>query len=73
MRSYMFSTILGQATQLILNLRRAAAQQETQTFAMTTTFRTRPKLQKGLIFAQPSTSDTIRDSTVFEIIPERPA
>ena len=72
MRSYMFSTILGQATQLILNLRRAAAQQETQTFAMTT-FRTRPKLEKGLIFAQPSTSDTIRDSTVFEIIPERPA
>jgi hypothetical protein len=68
----MFSTLLGQATQLILNLRRAAAQEEAGTFSMTTTPGTRSKPAKGLMFAQPSRSDTIRDSTVFDIVVERP-
>jgi len=67
----MFSTLLGQATQLILNLRRAAAWEGAETFAMTMTSSIRPKLAKGLMFAQPSSSDTIRGSTVPDIVAER--
>ena len=73
MCSYTFSTLVGQATQLILNLRRAAAQEGAETFTMTTTTGTRPKLAKGLVFAQPSRSDTIWNSTVFDMVVERPA
>jgi len=69
----MSSTLLGQATQLILNLRRAAAWQGVETFSMTTTSRIRPKSAKGPVFAQPSSSDTIQGSTVPGIVAERPA
>ena len=60
----MFSTLLVQATQLILNLRRAAARGVVETFDMKTTSRIRPELAKGPVFAQPSSFDTLRGNTV---------
>ena len=60
----MFSTLLVQATQLILNLRRAAACEVAETFNMNPTSRIRPALAKGPMFAQPSSSDTLRGYTV---------
>jgi len=64
MSSEMFLTLLVQATQLILNLRRAAAREVTDTFDMNATSPIRPELAKGLIFAQPSSSDTLQGDTV---------
>ena len=69
----MFSTLLGQATQLILNLRRAAAWEGVETLSMTMTSRIHPKSAREPVFAQPSSSDTIQGSTVPDIVAERPA
>ena len=73
MPSETFSTLLGQATKLILNLRRAAAWEVADTFDMRTTSGIRPKSAKGPIFAQSSSSDTIQGSSVADIIAESPA
>jgi len=54
------------ATQLILNLRRAAAREEAETFATTKTSRFRPKLSDRPKFAEPSSSYTLQGSTVFD-------